>query len=140
MDKRGIGYFFKIINDKLKVSVDADMKSHGITLSQSRTLTYLKLRKGSATQKELQDFLKVSHPTVVGIVSRLEQNGYVTTYIDRKDSRSKYVVLTDKASAIINDISETIRNNEKKMLQSLSEDDIEQLKKTLTAIYKNLNT
>ena len=40
MDQQ-IGYLLKVITDKLKVRADADFKSYGMTIVQSRILGYL---------------------------------------------------------------------------------------------------
>ena len=67
------GVYFKLINDKLRTKADADLRAHGLTMTQSRVLRFLSDSGGEATQKEIEDFLSVSHPTVVGIVSRLRE-------------------------------------------------------------------
>ena len=50
MDYR-IGYLFKVITDKIKINADADMRRHNLTLTQSRVLTFLEKKGGTATQK-----------------------------------------------------------------------------------------
>ena len=138
MQKRDIGYLIKNINDKLKAKADADLKHYNLTLAQSRVLTFLHFNGGQATQKEIEVFLDVSHPTVVGIVSRMEQNGHVISWIDENDKRNKIVKLTETAEALSMDMEHDISENERKMLASLSAEDIEQLRELLLAVYKNL--
>lgn len=138
MNQRHIGYLIKSINDKLKFKADADLKSRRLTLSQSRVLTCLQSRDGQATQKEIEDFLAVSHPTVVGLVSRMEQNGMVTTYFDSRDKRNKVVRLTKQALDIGRDMEQTIEMREAEMIRSLSDEDIESLVQMLLVIYHNL--
>ena len=138
LPKRDIGYLIKNINDKLKAKADADLKHYNLTLAQSRVLTFLHFNGGQATQKEIEVFLDVSHPTVVGIVSRMEQNGHVISWIDENDKRNKIVKLTEAAEALSMDMEHDISENERKMLASLSAEDIEQLRELLLAVYKNL--
>lgn len=138
MPKKDIGYLIKNINDKLKVKADADLKRYNLTLTQSRVFAFLNSKGNQATQKEIEVFLEVSHPTVVGIVSRMEQNGYVTSWIDRNDKRNKIVKLTKQAEALGMDMEHRILSNERKMLASLSDEDIERLREMLLTIYKNL--
>lgn len=76
----GIGYQFKIINDRIKARADADLKTHDLTLTQTRVLGFLAESGGQATQKEIEADLQVSHPTVVGIISRMEQKGFLCTW------------------------------------------------------------
>lgn len=138
MPKRDVGYLVKVINDKLKVNADADLKRYNLTLTQSRVFAFLNDKGGQATQKEIEVFLEVSHPTVVGIVSRMEQNGYVTSWIDGNDKRNKNVKLTKQAEALGMDMEQHILDTEKKLLASLSEEDIAHLRKMLLVIYNNL--
>ncbi len=139
MNTREIGYLIKRINDKLKVKADADLKSHELTLTQSRVLAFLNSEDGQATQKEIEDFLEVSHPTVVGIVSRMEQNGFVTTWFDPENRRNKIVQLTESSRKIGADLDRTIQEQEKSMLKGLSQGQISELARMLTLIYKNLD-
>ena len=138
MPKKDVGYLIKNINDKLKVRADADLKRYNLTLTQSRVLAFLNSKGGQATQKEIEIFLEVSHPTVVGIVSRMEQNGYVSSWIDGNDKRNKNVRLTKQAETLGMDMENSIIANEQRMLASLSAHDVERLKEMLLVIYKNL--
>lgn len=133
-----IGYLIKSINDKLKIKADEDLKSHNLTLSQSRIVLLLSKKHGGATQKEIEDELGVSHPTVVGLVSRMEQNGIVYTFFDNK-SRSKIVKLTEQAIPLSKDMEETISKSENEMLNGLSYSEIDQIEKSLKTILKNLS-
>lgn len=115
MLKNDVGYLIKSINDKLKVKADAELKQYNLTMAQCRVLTYLSSQGGQTTQKEIEVFLNVSHPTVVGIVSRMEQNGYVTCW-PCEDGRNKYVRLTPQAEAIDKDMQENMHANEEMLL------------------------
>lgn len=138
MPKKDVGYLIKNINDKLKVKADADLKRYNLTFTQSRVFAFLQEKGGQATQKEIELFLDVAHPTVVGIVSRMEQNGYVTTYFDSKDKRNKNVKLTKQAEEIGFDLEKGMLENEKNLLAPLTIEDVEHLKKSLELIYRNL--
>lgn len=139
MNERSVGYLIKNINDKMKVKADSDLKSRNLTLSQSRVLAYLNNCGGTATQKDIELFLEVSHPTVVGIVARMRQNGYVTSSFDLKEGKSTIVSLTEKAFEIGKDMEEKIRADEAKMLESLSDKQISEFKNALIVVYKNLS-
>ncbi len=136
--KSQIGYLIKSINDKVKVHADADLKSHHLTLSQSRVLIYLLQRGGQATQKEIECFLSVSHPTVVGLVSRMEKNGFVTYWPDPQDRRNKIVRLTPHACETGRNMDAVVENMEQRMLAPLSPEQIEQLTQMLELIHQNL--
>lgn len=137
MLKNDVGYLIKSINDKLKVRADAELKKYHLTMSQSRVLVYLRSRGGQATQKEIETFLDVAHPTVVGLVSRMEQNGYVTCW-PCEDGRNKYVKLTPQAEAIDKDMQENMHANEEMLLAPLSPEERELLRDLLLTVAEHL--
>lgn len=139
MENRDIGYLIKTINDKMKVKADTDLRKYHLTFTQSHLLSYLVSKKGQATQKEIEAFLEVSHPTVVGIVSRMENNGFLTSRVDTKDKRNKIVQLTKEAKEIAIDLEKHMHENENKLLTRLSDEEVEQLRKLLLLIYHELD-
>jgi DNA-binding MarR family transcriptional regulator len=134
----GVGYQFKIIDEKIKVRADADLKRHDLTLMQTRVLGFLAEMGGRTTQKEIEDDLQVSHPTVVGLVSRMEQKDFLTTRTDPMDRRNKLVELTEKALEIGRDIDVTVEQHDAELLQGFSEQEVETLKGFLRRINHNL--
>lgn len=138
MITKGIGYLIKSINDKLKVKADGDLKEFDLTLTQSRVFGFLSENGNQATQKEIEMFLEVSHPTVVGVVSRMEQKGYVTSWMDENDKRNKNVMLTEKAKNVEADMERRVVTMEQQLVESLSEKDVQRLKEMLRVVYKNL--
>lgn len=135
--KNDVGYLIKRINDKLAVRADAELKQFDLTMSQCRVFLYLSSRGGQATQKEIETFLDVAHPTVVGLVSRMEQSGYVTC-CPCEDGRNKYVKLTAQAEAIDKDMQENMHANEEMLLAPLSPEDRERLRDLLLTVAEHL--
>ena len=140
MQQPETGVYFKLITDKLHAKANADLKAHGLTMTHSRVLRFLSDIGGEATQKEIEEFLSVAHPTVVGIVSRLEQNGFITFHPDSVDKRNKVVVLTEKAVQVDREMKEIIRRQDEKLFASLSKEQVKELTFLLQTIYENLNT
>ena len=81
MKKKSIGGMIKYISDKVRQKADNNLKNHNVTLSQVRVLNFLWRENCSCSQNQIEDFLKVSHPTVVWLVSRMEQSGYIKTSV-----------------------------------------------------------
>lgn len=138
MVTKGIGYLIKGINDKLKVRADVDLKEFDLTLTQSRVMGFLTDNGGQATQKEIEVFLGVTHPTVVGVVSRMEQKGFVVSWLDEKDKRNKNVKLTEKANAVGAGMDRQVEAMETMLVASLSAEEVEKLKDMLWVMYNNL--
>lgn len=137
MDK-GMGYMIKTINERLKNKADEDFREYNITFSQSRILVFLREHDNEVTQKEIETFLEVSHPTVSGIVSRMEQNGFVTCRMDHRNRRNKIVRLTEKALIIGEKIDEKIQIQEKRLIRNFTGEEIQELERMLMAVYDNI--
>lgn len=138
MEEVRIGFLLKSITDKLHARADATLKAKGLTLAQCRVLAFLNGHDGQATQKEIEIYLDVSHPTVVGLVSRMEQNGFVTYCPDSRDKRNKLVTLTEKAHAVGRELKTFIPRNEAHMVRMLTKDEVKQLSALLQKIYDGL--
>lgn len=135
----GVGYQFKIIDEKIKMRADEDLKHHDLTLTQTRVLGFLAEMGGQATQKEIEDDLQVSHPTVVGLVSRMEQKGFLTTRPDPMDRRNKLVELTERARKLDQAIDLTVAQHDAQLLRGFTEQERETLKGFLRRINRNLD-
>ena len=134
-----IGILIHRIDKKIKANMDIDLNRYDLTFSQSQVLLFLRLNEGKLSQKKLQDMMRCSHPTMVGLIQRLEANGFVRTYTDEEDKRYQNVELTDKALAFGNDMSKTREQNEKQMVKGLKKEEKEILLDLLDRVYKNIS-
>ncbi|MGN0156732.1 MAG: MarR family winged helix-turn-helix transcriptional regulator [Lachnospiraceae bacterium] len=134
-----VGMLIKLINDRLKASADADLKERNLTLSQVRVLGFIHSCNGQTTQKDIEDFLGVAHPTVVGIISRLEKNGFLTCYFAPDNKRCKIVCNTKKATALSNFMSDQMKHTEEMLTKNLSTTEVHELCRMLEIIYHNIS-
>ena len=138
MQNKTIVGTIKYISDKVRQKADNNLKDHNLTLSQVRVLRFLTCIGGSCSQKEIEDFLQVSHPTVVGIVSRMEQSGFLQTDVCSKDKRNKIVTMTDKGNNMSLDLRRYMEQYEQDVLRGLTDDDKVRLAELLDKIACNL--
>ncbi len=138
MNEKDIGFLVKRLTDKIKTSVDALLKKHDLTFSQTMIIEYLSENGGRASQKEIENYLQVSHPTIVGIVSRLEKNGFVTCFTDEKDRRNKIVLATDKALSMVDVMHDDKSKMEKRLTKGLSEAEIAEFRRIIDILLKNI--
>lgn len=138
-EQMDIGHLVKIISERLKAWGSKTMKEHNLTFAQVETLNFLHKNGECASQKEIEKFLKVSHPTVVGIITRLEKNGFVTTHQDDKDRRNKLVCTTEKALNTRDMVAAGKVHAEEKLCNGLTDEEVAELKRLLTKVYSNLD-
>lgn len=123
----------------MKVSADASFKEKDLTFAQARVLEYVISKGGNTTQKSIEDYLEVSHPTVVGIVSRMEKSGYLVCHVDKEDKRNKIVEVTERAVCVSQELETGKTAQEEKLLKGLTKEEIETLYRILCVIRKNVD-
>ncbi|MBR2684562.1 MAG: MarR family transcriptional regulator [Erysipelotrichaceae bacterium] len=136
---RDFGYLFKHIQHQIKERMNYEMKDCNLTSQQGYVLYILEQNGGSLSQKEIEDKLNVSHPTIVGIITRMENNGFVKTHLLETDRRIKIVELTE----IAYQFKETVERNRSKLneeiVKGMSEEEMETLEHLLNRINNNLS-
>ena len=134
-----IGYLIHQIDNRIKTNIDNHFKVHDLTFSQSQVLHLLEKNGGSMSQKQLQTQMNVSHPTMVGLVQRLESNRFVTTETDSQDRRNKIVIITEEATNFKNEMIRSREKLHKAMFSSFSENEKDTLKELLNRILDNIS-
>lgn len=92
---RDCGLLLKQIHDEMSKNANNALRSQNITLAQLEVLDQLdQAPEGRYSLKELEQILHVAQSTAAGIISRLEQKGFVAGYGDAEDRRIKRVQIT----------------------------------------------
>lgn len=138
MRKENIGYLLKQLNDRIKIYADASLKKNNVTFSQTIVLEFIHSQGGETTQKEIEDYLGVAHPTVVGLVSRLEKNGFLTCFTGQEDRRNKIVRITEYAKKFGDAMQAEMDTTEQRLISGLSENEIAELRRMLRILYRNM--
>lgn len=139
MEQEDIGSLLKKINLKIKRHADAALLKQDMTLSQLRVIHFLTHNGGTASQKQIETFFEISHPTTVGLVARLEKSGYVTCHFREDDRRKKMVVLTEKARDLTQKMDEDRKEMEKMITGCLTDDETAKFRRTLEKINRTLD-
>ena len=138
MQSSEIFMLLKKINVNIKAMADANLRSENLTYSQLNVLFFVRRSGGQVSQKDIEDYLKVSHPTVVGLVQRLETTGYIMCERDEKDRRNKLVRTTEKFEQLVKVLDEQRIRSNNEILEGFSENDLEQLGGYLSRLYENI--
>ncbi len=116
------GKLIKQIHDNLEKQANNALSSQNLTLTQMRVLMELEaIDEKQLTLKELESILHVAQSTVAGIVVRLEQKGYVKSFVDSNDRRIKRVFITTLGMKCCENAQIHIKNMEEQLLSELNE-------------------
>ena len=84
--KESIGYSIAMANRALRKALDAELGHYGITFSQWQILAGLAL-EGETSQVKLAELIGVEGPTLVRILDRMEQKGWIRRKVSLRDRR-----------------------------------------------------
>ncbi len=141
MQENYFGPIMKKISEEIERRANEEIKKHRLTLAQARVILFLcECPDKKVTQKELEDYLQVSHPTTVTIIKSMESKKMVETFFDDEDRRMKNVKLIWGNEEIYNELRQNAENIEIRLLTGFSEKEKEQFFSFLNRAYKNAMT
>lgn len=134
-----IGKLIKQLHIALENNFNKFSKKYKLTSSQMDILIFLLHNKNKiVNQRDIENFLSLSNPTIAGTLLRLEKKEFIIRKISSKDKRYKEIYLTDKSRELKDIIFKYIRDNDNKMFSNMSEEEKENLKNIITKILNNI--
>ncbi|VTS03573.1 MarR family winged helix-turn-helix transcriptional regulator [Tuwongella immobilis] len=94
-----IGYWTSAIAHAMERAMNEELASHGITYQQWQVLAWL-VHDGELAQSELAERMKIEPPTLVGILDRMERNGWISREPCLVDRRKKMIRPTPRVEPI----------------------------------------
>ena len=140
MEAQSIGSMIKILSETIGKKEKKNNKEFNLTMQQMKILHFLRMREGEkeASQKEIQNFMRISHPTVVNILRLMKEKGFIETSTSHEDKRMKIVRLTGKEDKFVKDVISEREEMEKQLVKGLTQKDQENLRWYLKKMYENL--
>ena len=139
---RHLGGFIRAISNAMDQSMRQNVEAIGLTTSQGMFLYHLYYRQeiqGCETYaRDLEQFFDIKHPTVSGILQRLESAGFVTFAVNDTDHRRKAIRLTPKAMEAHAAIDSHIQSEENRLLEHMSDQDVQEFRRLLRQAADNL--
>ena len=107
-------------------TLTAAMEEMELTAAQGHLMGYLIHSREPRCPRDVEKAFHLSHPTVSGLLSRLEQKGFVELRTDPEDRRFKRIYLLPKAWQLDERISRTLEGNERKMTDGFTQQEREE--------------
>lgn len=111
---------------------------YDVTPVQTRALVYLSLRREAANQRDLEHGLHLRPSTVNGIVSRLEEKGYLTRRASPVDGRCRLVSLTDAGWEKVEAFRASLEETNRRLCAVLTDEEQSLLRDMLFRIITDL--
>ena len=120
------GHYVRILHWCTAQKMTAALTQVDLTASQGQILGYIVHRKSPPCSRDIEEQFHMSHPTVSGLLSRLEKKGFIEFFPDENDRRCKRIRLLPKGQEFTENIHRTIGETEAQMVQDFTEEEKEQ--------------
>lgn len=138
MKHKYYGHLLRILhwcNDQAMSNALAKME---LTSAQGHIMGYLAHRKEPPCPRDIEEEFQLSHPTVWGLLDRLEKKGFIEFRPDEKDRRCKRIYILEKGKECQATMHQTILDNEARLVQGFSQEEKEQFYLLLRRAISNM--
>lgn len=134
-----LGCWVAVTAHSMRRALASQLAKEGITLRQWEVLAWIAL-EGALSQAELADRLGIEAPTLVGILDRMERDGWLDRFPCAQDRRKKRIRATEKAETLWTRMVDCARRVRIQATQGFSQDELDQFKSQCERIRSNLGS
>ena len=132
------GHMVRVLHRGISQAVTGAMAQMELTSAQGRIMGFLAMCKSPPCAKDIEEKFHLSHPTVSGLLARLEKKGFIESRPDEADRRCKRIYMLPKGADCNEKIYNVIQENEKKLVTGFTEAEKQQFTDLLTRAANNL--
>ena len=129
---------FRLLHCAISQSVTQALGQMELTSAQGRIMGYLAHQKEPPCAKDIEEEFHLSHPTVWGLLSRLEKKQFIQFRPDAQDRRCKRILISPKGWDCNERIFKTILENEERVVRDFSPEEKAQFADFLARAVHNM--
>lgn len=136
-----VGLLVKFVNGKVNNKINKNLAEFNLTGVQHEILCFIDRneKERDVFQKDIEKCLKLTNPTVTGIVKRLEEKEMIERSQSKEDARYKCLHVTEKGREVICKSFRFGANHiEKQLVKGMSDEEVKMLKELLYRSLKNM--
>ncbi len=137
-----LGFKIKTISKLLAQNMTNSITSLNLTSSQAVVLGYLCYRAHRQERvypRDIERHFSFSHPTVSGLLQRLEAKGFLRFEPSPEDRRCKQILVTKRALETNQQVLDHLAASEQRLVSDMSRAEITQLQSFLDRMIQNLS-
>lgn len=132
------GHHLRILHWQFDQTVSGALAEMDLTAAQGQIMGFLSHRKTPPCSRDIEEAFHLSHPTVSGLLSRLEKKGFIEFRPDPCDRRCKRIYVLPKGHACHETIHRIIAENEANVVAGFSDDEKAQFAVLLQRAISNM--
>ena len=136
--KRHFGHRLRILHWAMDQAMTSALASMDLTAAQGRIMGYLAHRSSPPCCRDIEEEFCLSHPTVSGLLSRLEKKGFIEFREDPQDRRCKRICMLPKGWECNALMHQTIRSTEDRLIGGFTPQEQEQFAALLERAIGNM--
>ena len=114
------------------------MENLELTGAQGHIMAYLAHTKTPPCPRDLEAEFRLTHPTVSGLLSRLEQKGFIELRTDPEDRRVKRIYVLEKGRQCHEVMHQTLLENEQRIVAGFTPEEQELFSAFLQRAIRNM--
>lgn len=132
------GQMTRILHCCFSQAVNVSLAEMELTSAQGHVMGYLARSKEPPCPRDIEETFQLSHPTVSGLLARLEKKDFIELRPDPDDRRCKRIYILPKGSECHEKMHQTIITNENRIVHGFSEEEKAQFADFLTRAIRNM--
>ena len=132
------GHYTRILHWCTDQAITAALAQMDLTASQGHIMGYLAHRDQPPCSRDIEKAFRMSHPTVSGLLSRLEKKGFIEFRPDEADRRIKRIFILPKGRECLELMHDAIARTEAQMVQDFTPEERTQFSDLLTRAIRNM--
>ena len=119
------GHYIRMLHCASDQAMNNALASMELTAAQGHIMGFIAHRKLPPCARDIEEEFHLSHPTVSGILSRLEKKGFIEFRPDETDRRCKRIFMLPKGLELNETMRSTIQKSEYQMVQDFTDEEKE---------------
>lgn len=132
------GHLIRILHWCIDQSMTAALEEMDLTAAQGHVMGFLSRQESPPCPRDVEEAFHLSHPTVSGILSRLEQKEFLQLQTDPEDRRCKRIHILSRGRQCHQTMHQTICRNEERIVQGFTPEEQEQFAQYLQRAIANM--
>ena len=117
------GRLLRILHWCTDQSMTHALEAMELTSAQGRIMGFLAHRTQPPCPKDIEEEFQLTHPTVSGLLTRLEKKEFIEILPDDQDRRCKRIHLRPKGWECMENMHQVIQTNETRLVEGFTEEE-----------------
>jgi len=114
------GFWVRMLHRCTHQTMDNALEAMDLTAAQGQIMAYLAHANQAPCPRDVEEEFHLTHPTVSGILSRLEQKGFIELKTDPADRRCKRIYVLEKGWQCHEVMHQIIQDNERRIVEGFT--------------------